>query len=152
MSDIQITVTGDKELIAKLNRLSAGGLDLEDSMDSSGRFLTRFFSGEVFASRGRVINEPWPALNSSYAAWKARQFPGRPPLVKTGEMMRSFKHTSSARRLELFNTSDYFAFHQDGTRHLPQRVMMKVDNRRVQRVAEFIAEDLAQQMQRAGLV
>lgn len=152
MSDITLSIQGDDELIAKLARLSGGGLDLRDSLDDSGRFLTRFFGGEVFASRGRVIGEPWQALNPSYAAMKARQFPGRPPLVRTGEMMRSFKHTAAARRLEIFNTADYFAFHQDGTRHLPARVMMKVDNRRAERVAELIAGDLSLQMQRAGLV
>lgn len=152
MSDIQISITGDKELVERLKRLGGGQLNLNDSLDDSGRYLTRFFGGEVFASRGRVIDESWASLNPSYAAWKARTFPGRPPLVRTGEMMRSFGYTASPLRLELFNTADHFLFHQEGTGRAPKRVMMKVDQRRAVRVGEFIETDLNKQILRAGLL
>lgn len=153
MSDINVTVTGDKELVRKLNAfIGSDGLDLKRSMGASGLYLTRFFSGEVFASRGRVIGAPWAPLNASYARWKAQMFPGRPPLVKSGEMMRGFKHEADKRSVGLFNTADHFDFHQEGTRHIPARVMMRVDQQRAARVVKYLVGDLTEQMQHRGLL
>ncbi|MEU2203583.1 hypothetical protein AB0P19_06935 [Microbacterium oleivorans] len=152
MSDINVTITGDKELVKKLNSfIGSDGLDLKRSMGASGLYLTRFFSGEVFASRGRVIGEPWAPLNPSYAAWKARVFPGRPPLVRSGEMMRGFKHEADKRSLGLYNTADHFDYHQEG-RGVPQRVMMKIDQQRAARVVKYLVGDLTEQMQHRGLL
>lgn len=152
MTDIQVTVTGDKEFIRKLDSfIGSGGLDLKRSLGASGLYLTRFFAGDVFVSRGRAMGEPWPRLNERYAAWKARQWPGRPPLVRTGEMMRSFGFKESTRDLQLFNTADYFDYHQEG-RGVPQRMMMKIDQQRAARVVKYIVGDLTEQMQKAGLV
>lgn len=152
MSDIQITVTGDKELVRKLKSFTDGGMNLKRGLGASGLYLTTFFSGEVFASRGRAIGKPWPRLNDSYAAWKARRFPGRPPLVQSGEMMRGFKSKAGADRLELWNTADHFLAHQDGTSRIPQRMMMRVDEQRAGRVAKYILGDLTDQMQAKGLL
>lgn len=152
MSDIQVTITGDKELVKKLNAfVGSDGLNLKRSMGASGLYLTRFFSGEVFTSRGRVIGKPWPRLNDRYAAYKARAFPGRPPLVRSGEMMGSFFFKESARKLELGNRADHFEYHQEG-RGVPQRVMMRIDEQRAARVVKYLVGDLTQQMQQKGLL
>ena len=153
MADYNITITGDRELIGKLNAFTgSGGLNLKRSLGASGVYLTRFFSGEVFVSRGRVIGKPWAPLNSSYAVWKARQFPGRPPLIRSGEMNRGFFFNESARKLELGNRADHFDIHQEGRGNVPERVMMLVDEQRAARVAKYIVGDLTEQMSRAGLL
>ena len=153
MADFKVTIQGDKEFIRKLNSfVGSDGLNLIRAFGASGLYLTRFFSGEVFVSRGRVIGEPWPTLNPSYAAWKARMFPGRPPLVMSGEMMRSFGFEEHKRSLELFNTSDHFDFHQEGTHHIPQRMMMKIDTQRAARVVKYLTSDLTSQMTQRGLL
>ena len=152
MSDMRISVTGDKELVRKLRDFTDGGMNIKKGLGASGLYLTRFFSGEVFASRGRVIGKPWPSLNPSYAAWKARHFPGRPPLMRSGEMNRGFKFQESEQKLELFNTSDHFDIHQEGLGNVPQRMMMRVDDQRAARVVKYIVGDLTQQMQHKGLL
>ena len=153
MNDIQITITGDKELLQKFKSfLGSGDLNLKRSLSASGLYLTRFFGGEVFVSRGRVIGEPWASLNPSYAAWKARMFPGRPPLIQTGEMQRSFFFKPAARTLELGNSSRLFDIHNEGRGNVPQRVMMKIDDQRAARVAKYIVGDLSEQMTKAGLL
>lgn len=152
MADIQVTITGDKEFVAKLTGfVGSDGLNLKKSMGASGLYLTRFFSGEVFTSRGRVIDEPWPALNPRYAAWKARTFPGSPPLIRSGEMNDSFGFEEHKRSLDLFNTADHFDYHQEG-RGVPQRMMMKIDQQRAARVVKYLVGDLTQQMQHKGLL
>jgi phage gpG-like protein len=119
-------------------------------MDESGRYHTRFFSGEVFASRGQVFGKPWAALNDNYAGFKARTFPGRPPLIRSGLMNRSFKHKSTKLTASLWNEAEYFDYHQEG-RGLPERVMMHVDDQRERRVVDYIAEDINGKMQAAGV-
>lgn len=152
MDDIQVTITGDRELVRNLNTfIGTGSLNMQRSLGASGLYLTRFFSGEVFTSRGRVIGKPWPRLNDRYAAYKARMFPGRPPLIKSGEMNRGFFSKAFPLRLELGNRADHFKYHQDGM-GVPQRVMMRVDQQRANRVGKYIATDLGEQMQRAGLL
>lgn len=149
---INVSITGDKELVGKLNSfIGSDGLNLKRSFGASGLYLTRFFSGEVFTSRGRVIGEPWAPLNPSYAAWKARMWPGRPPLVRTGEMMGGFKFKEEKRSLSLWNTADHFDNHQEG-RGVPKRVMMKIDEQRAARVVKYMMSDLTTQMTTRGLL
>jgi hypothetical protein len=145
-----ITVQGDTEMIQKLRKFGVSILDLSDSMEKTGDYLTQFFSGEVFASRGQVIGKPWPALNDNYAAFKARTFPGRPPLIRTGLMNRSFKHKSTKLTTSLWNEAEYFKFHQEGL-GVPERVMMLVDDKRERAVVQFVADDIEGKMSAAGV-
>lgn len=141
MAEIHVSIQGDKELQAKINKFGIEILDLSEGMDDIGRYLRRFFSGEVFASRGRVINKPWPDLNPSYAAWKARAWPGRPPLMRTGQMNVGFKYSARRLSVRLFNDVPYFDAHQEGI-GVPQRVMMAVDERRERGVVRLLQDDL----------
>ncbi|MDR6794735.1 hypothetical protein J2X12_004117 [Pseudarthrobacter oxydans] len=150
MAEFVIEVQGGKELAAKLRKYGVSILDLSHSMDQTGAYLSKFWSGEVFASRGRVIGEPWPALNDAYATFKARRWPGRPPLFRTGLMNSSFKHKSTKLSATLWNESKYFEYHQEG-RGVPQRVMMKVDRQREDHIKQFVADDLETKQREADV-
>ncbi|WP_437770615.1 hypothetical protein [Arthrobacter sp. KNU40] len=141
MASYSITIEGDKELADKLRKYGASILDLSKSMGNIGDYLTAFFSGEVFASRGSVISERWPRLNENYAVWKAGRWPGAIPLVRTGLMQRGFKHKSTRLTTSLWNEAAYFDYHQEGL-GVPQRMMMKVDTQRERRIVTFIEDDL----------
>lgn len=143
-----VSIQGGPELAARLRKFGTSILDLTRSMDKSGRYLSVFFSGEVFASRGSVIGHPWPRLNEAYAARKAQEFPGRPPLIRTGLMNRSFKHNAGRLSVEVLNEAWYFRFHQNGE-GVPQRVMMDLDQKRVVQVTKFVAEDITDKMEAA---
>jgi hypothetical protein len=150
MSEIRFTIQGDKELTEKLRKFGVSVLDLSDSMDKTGDYLTRFFSGEVFASRGQIFGKPWPSLNDNYAAFKARTFPGRPPLIRSGLMNRSFKHKSTKLTASLWNEAEYFDYHQEG-RGVPERVMMHVDEKRERSIIGFISDDINGKMKAADV-
>ena len=151
MSTITVSITGDKELSAKMVKFAGSNLKLHRSMGAIGLYLTKFFSGEVFASRGQVYGRPWQALNDRYAAWKARKFPGRPPLIRSGLMNRSFKHKSTSLTTSLWNEAEYFDAHNEG-REVPQRVMMRIDQQRELRIVKYVTSDLTTQMEKAGLL
>ena len=153
MSDIKVTITGDKELVRKINSfVGSGEFSFQRSLGAAGLYLTDFFAGDVFVSRGRVIGKPWARLNESYAQWKAQHFPGRPPLVKSGEMMRGFESKAGPRKLELWNTADHFDWQNDGTSRIPARQMMRIDDQRAARVVKYIMGDLTERMQSRGLI
>jgi len=145
-----ITIQGDTELAAKLRKFGVAVLDLSKGMDDVGIYLTRFFSGEVFASRGGAIGEPWTPLNDRYAAFKAEVWPGRPPLVKTGLMQRSFEHETTKLSARVFNDVSYFGYHQDG-RGVPERIMMKVDEQRERVIVGLISDDIDSKMRAADV-
>jgi hypothetical protein len=150
MSDYTIIIEGDSELSAKLKKFGVAVLDLKPEFERTGTYLTRFFGGEVFTSRGRVIGKPWPALNPSYAAFKARRWPGRPPLVQTGLMQRSFKHRSTKLSTSLWNETQYFDDHQEG-RGVPRRVMMLIDRQRERAVVSYVEEGVKRHMEATGV-
>jgi len=120
-------------------------------MDKTGNYLTGFFSGQVFASRGGVFGHPWPRLRDNYAAQKAKEFPGRPPLIRTGLMNRSFKKDAGRLSVKVFNEVWYSRFHQEGTRNMPQRVLMDIDHQRVVQIVSFINGDIQDKMRQANV-
>lgn len=142
MTEVVVSISGDREVMAKLQKLGNGVLNLQRPMTDIGDYLTGFFSGQVFASRGQVIGERWKPLNPRYAAQKAQRWPGRPPLIRTGLMQRSFKKNAGRMSVEVFNRAPHFDYHQGGTRRLPARVMMKVDQTRERRIVDIINADI----------
>jgi len=148
-TDLRIDVEGEAELSARLEKLVRGITNLRAPMKEVGEYLTDFFAGEVFASRGGVFGEPWPALSTNYAAKKAIEFPGRIPLVRTGLMNRSFKSRPDTLSVEVYNPVPYFDYHQsqeDRTR-LPRRAMMKVDAKRGDTIVEIIADSIDREVE-----
>lgn len=135
-----ITVNGTQQALQRIGLIKQGVLQLAAPMEQIGKLLTGFYAGEVFASRGQVIGEPWAPLNAKYALRKATgntkrnigkgAYPGRGVLVRTGAMQNSFRFESGESFARIYNTATYFKYHQLGTRHIPQRVMMAIDDTR----------------------
>lgn len=148
--DVSIKVEGVDKAGRALSNFAVSLMDLKDSMEETGDYLTKFFAGEVFASRGRVIGKPWPDLNPAYEVEKAMDFPGAPPLIRTGLMNSSFESTPARLSVKLWNRVDYFDYHQEG-RGVPQRVMMDVDKTRIRKVAAFIVKDIKAKARKSGL-
>lgn len=150
MAELTIEIDGASELAQRLRKFGVAVLNLKPEFEETGQYLSRFFGGEVFTSRGGVIGRPWPALNPSYAAWKARAWPGRPPLIRKGVMQRSFKHRSTALSTTLWNEAKHFEYHQEG-RGVPERVMMLVDQRRERMVLRYLGDGVQRQMRSTGV-
>lgn len=95
------------------------------------RSLWRAIAAEIgraerawFATAGRGA---WPALDEVYATWKAAHFPGKPILVREGDLRGSLTtgvaltEDSSARTLTIGTDVAHAEFHRTGTRHMPKR-------------------------------
>lgn len=72
----------------------------------------------------------WNPLSEAYAAWKAKKYPGRPILQRTGALLEALTVASSPFAARDFNAStflfgtagvEYASFHQLGTSKMPAR-------------------------------
>lgn len=140
--NISITVRGDKEVKAKLRRLGASIYDMKRAMQLIGRDVGNYFSTQGFASQGGVFGSPWRQLNRRYAIRKAAEYPGRPPLVKTGEMKNSFEFEPGTNSVIIGNSSTHFKYHQSTLprTRLPRRQMMGI-NEPVKRIIRQHIQD-----------
>lgn len=148
-SDVSIKLENAKQIEAMLTGLGLDMKDLRGAMADVGTSAKKFFGGQVFASRGEVIGESWQRLNDKYAAQKARKWPGRPLLIRTGLMQRSFSYSTTPMSVTVTNTAPYFKYHQSSeTRYiLPRRAMIGVSTTMQSDVTNIIAVALAKKIQ-----
>lgn len=144
MAELIITIQGDKALLDRLKKIDLGLENMSQPFKTAGTMLTKFFSSVPFASQGSVYGTRWPALSSQYARRKTEMWGGgRPILVASGKLMKSFKFTSSKDLLRIYNeTGDLFAWHQLGMGNNPQRIMMLLDDQRKKVVTDPVEEHI----------
>lgn len=151
--DIRLEVKGDKEIVQMLAGVGLDVKDLRGAMADVGTHAKKYFGGQVFASRGGALGQSWPRLSANYAAQKAKRFPGRPPLVRTGIMQRSFTSNPSAMSVTIGNNAPWFKYHQSSAPRtkIPRRVMIGVYSGMQSDVTNIIAKALSQKIaKRAG--
>lgn len=153
--ELSLEVSGEEQIKTMLTGLGMDLRNLRGAMNEVGRTQIKYFSGNVFASRGATINggQRWQRLNDKYAARKAKKYPGRPLLVATGKMQGSFKYDSTGMSVTIYNTDPKFEYHQssDTRRVLPRRVMLGVYSTMQRDVTTTIAKVISEKIkQRAG--
>lgn len=104
--------------------------------------------GEQFRTEGTRGGSKWKALSPSYRRWKEANYPGRPMLVRTGDMRSAMLdrlafHVNRKRMLYAPNvplTDDgeqYALIHQQGRGQMPRRKMVNLttaDKRQFERI------------------
>lgn len=151
--DMRLEVKGDKEIVKMLTGVGLDVKDLKGAMTDVGNHAKKYFGGQVFASRGGVLGQTWPRLSSAYAAQKAKRYPGRPVLVRTGVMQRSFVSNPSNMSVTISNDDPKFKYHQSSAarKKIPRRVMIGVYSGMQSDVTNIIARALTKKIQsRAG--
>lgn len=125
---ISIRISGDKETIKALQKMGASFFNYRREMQEIGKLVKDYAGNETMASQGGALGTRWARLSPRYAAWKARNYPGRPPLVRTGHMQKSYEFDAKDQSVTIRNAADYFEFHQLGTRHMPQRLALAINS------------------------
>lgn len=124
---VVITVSGLDRVNERLSRLGASLHNFSGALSILGRQLIMFYSETVMNSQGTALGSRWAPLAASTQAYKSQHWPGTQPLVRTGTMQKSFFANSTADTLLVSNNNPYFAYHQLGTRKMPQRRMIGVN-------------------------
>lgn len=132
MITLTATIEGDKELSRKLMTIPNDISNFKEPLFKIGREV-RISVDANFDSRGALFGERWQPRKDNKS---------HPLLEKTGRMRRAFSQNLGMDYVEIYNTADYFKFHQSNAprKKLPRRVMLKLDQiRKIFIVKEFQA-------------
>lgn len=144
---IQISISGLDEEVAKLKTLGDKLLVYDEAMVEIGEALKNYYSGPVFASQGGVLGVQWPTLAASTMLYKAKKYRQYTtvPLIATGAMKGSFKADATSNSVIVSNTAPYFPYHQSSAprRKIPYRPMMAINAPLKSTIKAIIQKDIA---------
>jgi phage gpG-like protein len=98
-----------------------------------------------YTSNGLLVGG-WKPLDAKYASWKSVNFPGTPPMIRTGALFKSLANLRGNpneinRMSARFGTNiEYAKFHQYGTSRMPKRQIIYVPGEAERRWAEMAAD------------
>lgn len=125
----RIEIFGEVQLLRTLSRFGEGVQDYTPVFHS---IVERLQQGaqEQFDTQGQGA---WAPLSPKYAKWKAQNYPGKPILQRTGDLLMSLTSETGhsinvVHPLEMRWGTDllYARFHQLGTRRMPQRRIIEL--------------------------
>lgn len=122
-------IEGEKQLSRVISDIKTDTKQLGPAFKKSGEHLRRTFERDVFKTRGAEIGERWAPLSPVTIARKSLKGYPSTPLIATGRMKRSFRSYARTDMAAVYNTADYFKYHQSNqprSSRLPRRVMMKL--------------------------
>ena len=137
--------------MGSVKALIAGLLErLRSLRPAWGDVVREVWAGEVerFAAGG---DPAWPPLNPTYAAWKAKRFPGRPTLVRTGRLYRSLTGRGTGadarvalgdREVRIGTRVPYAIRHVRGTQNMPVRDPMGMSPATFEAISARIAQHI----------
>ena len=139
--DIEVRIEKVQNLIADIqDRIT----DAKPVFRWAHQVLKKTFA-ENFTSQGLPVGG-WSPLDAEYASWKARELPGRPTLVRSGELFKSLSELSDPSVNQInklsatFGTGvKYAPFHQTGTPNMPKRQILFIPQSFISEFAEKLA-------------
>ena len=125
---LRFAIEGNIELSRVFNALANNVVDWSGAFKLTSDYLIQTFSNDVFETEGAAIDEYWTPLSPAYAKAKAKKYGDIGILQKTGLMRSSFKPIFDSTSLEIWNTQEYFKYHQSKLPRtkIPRRMMMKL--------------------------
>jgi phage gpG-like protein len=99
---------------------------------------------EEFDAQGARGGAAWQPLSESYGKWKAKRYPGKPILVRTERLRRSFSlagqkggdqiYDALPESLTIGSAVPYARFHQRGTSRMAARPILQPTQRDIDRI------------------
>lgn len=149
MLSVRVEIKGDKRAIAQLRKMINEFNDWKPELRAVGDYLVRFYQDPVFETEGGIFGARWQALSSAYQIRKAVTYPGRGILEASGDLRRSYTTRVHANLLELINEDSKAIYHQEGTRRMPARVIIKVDDARKDEIVNIFKKGVLLKVQKA---
>lgn len=139
---IQFAIDGQLELSRRMLGISEASREWSPAFERSVEDLKGIFSGPVFETEGREVDETWSPLSRAYAARKAKKYPDKKILEATGDMRKAFASKFDSTSASIWNTAFYFKYHQSRLPRskMPRRVMMKLTENLKQMVVKNFQE------------
>jgi len=121
---IDIKITGDKELMASLRRLTNDMKDFKPELQTVGDFLKDYYGSLLFKTEGAILGSRWVNLKPYYEFKKRKAWGGKGILERTGTLKRSYEYDAEPLVLTVANTTDYAKYHHFGGPIIPQRKLI----------------------------
>lgn len=144
-----ITIKGIDLTKEHLVRFRSSMADMTETMGKIGETLAKYYSNEPFVSRGGVYNRSWQDLAPATQTYKSLHWPGRGPLVRSGDLQDGFGYTvtplsATIRNSVKVNGYSLLALQQNGTsRGIPPRLVMALNTQLEAEVTAIVHEDVA---------
>jgi phage gpG-like protein len=149
MIRMEIQLDGIAEVQGSLDRVQDVMRSFEPELRDIGEWYIDFLQNDVWETEGAVFNESWADLDPEYALAKSEKYPGRGILEASGKMRTSWKLYTTSRYALIENQMDYAIYHQEGTGKMPQRMMVKLDREREDKIMELFKEGVLKRIQNA---
>lgn len=133
---INFVLEGEVIMSRRLQGIS--NIDLAKPFDRAAGRLVSFYEGDVFSSQGAAIGKPWVG---------GPRYHG---LDVSGTMRGNFKKRVSSSRMEVYNPTPYFVYHQSNQprKKLPRRQMIDLDEERRQWIVKEVQAEAIDILQR----
>lgn len=148
---VTISIKGDQEVMNKVKKLGDTMLHLKPAFDVIGKQARNYYATIGITDRGRPWGQEWRGYSKAYQEWKQRHYHGRPMMIVTGRLERSFDWQADENSVRIFNTAPYFKYHQSSAeRHrLPRRQMMGINAPIKRIVGEAISDEITRKIRNA---
>ena len=145
VSGLNLFTKQSKELGERINR--------PFMLTDSQRKITEDFTRQAFEQIRAGQSGGYAPLSPAYKAWKDANKPGRPILVFSGRLVKSFldprsrfmsvKTTRRGSALEISSTVKYARYHQEGTRKMPARPLFIANRETASRFRKILWEQVS---------
>lgn len=145
---IDIDVEGIEETRDDLEDMADRGEDFRPVFRKVADDLAKSWS-ENFTAQGLLVGG-WKTLDAQYAAWKSRNVPGAPPMIRSGNLFRSISEGRGVaieidKKSAVFGTKvEYAKFHQYGTTKMPKRQIVFVPQNAEREWSEMAKEHVVE--------
>lgn len=129
---LKASFTG-RELIDEIRAIKRRAKDFRPVFKEIRKDLEELWSNN-FLENG-LPSGGWKPLDAEYGSWKAVHFPGRPPMIRSGELFRSLSDLRGTpneiglMRATFGTDIKYADFHQTGTKNMPARPVVFMTDR-----------------------
>lgn len=148
MLRVDIKITGDTRIQTKLKRLGSSLYNFTDAMKEIGKESVKYFSNDPFLTQGRSFGATWQRLSPKYQARKSKLYPGRPIMVGSGGLSKSFVALTTPQSATITNDTSYFKYHQStaARKVMPRRQLIGV-NKHIRTLArDVIQKDIEKKL------
>jgi phage gpG-like protein len=122
---------GDVQLDRTLVRFGDNVRDARPAWDKiADSFAT--LEARQFSSHGHAASGGWAPLSPRYGAWKAQHYPGKPIMVRSGDLMESLTRRPfgiediDRQSMRIGSDVDHGRWHQRGGPNLPRRRVVEL--------------------------
>jgi len=119
---VDIRVVGDKAVIANFDQIKGRAGNMSPAFKSIASMMIKSHQYN-FKSHGATFGSSWPSRKLTYP-WEI--------LHKTGKLSRGFQSTSTSTSATVVNSVSYAKFHQLGTRKMPRRGIVGIEDGKTQ--------------------